>query len=70
MKVIDKKEKRKIVGSQLKSLRDQGLHKIKVNCGECGKLTQIYYGACRCFYCGIYFCKSCAEEHFKNDNKK
>lgn len=35
---------------------------VKIRCG-CNKLIGWQY-MFRCLYCGVWFCKSCAEEHF------
>ena len=32
-------------------------------CGVKKKIIYMY----KCFYCGIHFCKKCAEEHFKQE---
>jgi hypothetical protein len=37
----------------------------KVTC-PCGFKTTMNY-AYRCFYCGVYFCRKCAERHFKKE---
>jgi hypothetical protein len=37
---------------------------IYVHC-PCGRLTNIYFHAFRCFSCGVIFCRECAERHFK-----
>jgi hypothetical protein len=39
---------------------------VKVTC-TCGKNISLRY-AYKCLYCGIFFCKSCAKNHF-GDNK-
>ena len=36
--------------------------KVKVRCG-CHKLLPLIY-MYRCLYCGLYYCKKCAEVHF------
>lgn len=36
---------------------------VKVRCG-CLKMVRLYSEAYRCLYCGIWFCKECAQLHF------
>jgi|GEM_PF-3289080 hypothetical protein len=35
---------------------------VKVRCG-CNKMVRLIE-AYRCLYCGVFYCKECAEEHF------
>jgi hypothetical protein len=42
--------------------------KTRVTC-PCGFKTTMNY-AYRCFYCGVYFCRKCAERHFKKEVKQ
>ncbi len=37
---------------------------IKITCGGCYKRVNFFW-TYRCFYCGIFYCKSCSEKHFK-----
>jgi len=60
----DVKEIRKAIAKQCHNLASQGLEKIVVSCAECGNEVSVYYGAFRCFYCGLYFCRKCSEKHF------
>ncbi len=59
------KEKRIVLSNQLKQwllpVRNLGL---KVTCGKCQRKVNFWY-MFRCLYCGIFYCKECAEEHFK-----
>lgn len=38
---------------------------IKVTCGNCSRKINFWYMV-RCLYCGFFFCRQCAEEHFKS----
>jgi hypothetical protein len=56
-----------IMGSQVKFIKLQQRDKvpseaIKIRC-PCLKLNNWAY-MYRCLYCGIFYCKECAEEHF------
>lgn len=54
-----------ILDSQIRFIRDQDTHpasSLKVRC-VCLKLVSIRY-AYRCLYCGIFYCRECAEQHF------
>jgi len=35
---------------------------VKMRCG-CGKLMRLI-NMFRCLYCGLYYCRECAEQHF------
>lgn len=51
----------------LEMVRVQTLHvgvDTKVTC-VCGRVVRMH-NACRCLFCGIYFCVQCAKEHFKH----
>lgn len=37
---------------------------LRVTCGGCGKKIKFIY-MLRCFYCGFFFCRSCAKKHLK-----
>lgn len=55
------------VQRQIEHIKDQERIEVpsqhlKVRCG-CLKLVRWMY-AYRCLYCGVWFCKQCAEEHF------
>jgi len=63
----ERREKLKFMGEQVSLICDQ--HKlgtparyVKIRCG-CNKLIRLI-DAFRCLYCGIYYCKKCAELHF------
>ncbi|MCK5606414.1 hypothetical protein KAR91_31220 [Candidatus Pacearchaeota archaeon] len=68
-----KKANALFVMKQLRLIIDQEKNKtpsqfLKIRCG-CNKLIQWKY-MYRCLYCGIWFCRECAEKHFgfkKND---
>lgn len=49
------------IAEQEKELNDQSQPTVTCPCGAEGPLKMFY----RCFYCDIYFCPSCAEEHFE-----
>ena len=56
-----------VMDSQVRFIRDQEVDEVpakhlKVRC-PCLKLIPMKY-AYRCLYCGIFYCKECAEEHF------
>jgi len=60
-------EKLRWMEEQMELICDQ--HKIgtpirfvKIRCG-CNKMVRIIE-AYRCLYCGVFYCKECAEEHF------
>ena len=60
-------ETRKWVAYQLKNIKEQEAMGtpskfVKVRCA-CNKYVQ-WHAMFRCLYCGVWFCKSCAEEHF------
>lgn len=59
------KEKRMRLASQLREwlepVRQLGL---KVTCEGCKRRVNFWY-MFRCLYCGFYFCKECADNHFK-----
>jgi hypothetical protein len=60
-------EKYKIFEAQQTQLLNQGFKpNFKVTCGKCGKTVNIGYSYC-CYYCSIYFCKTCAEDHFRTE---
>ena len=56
-----------IIYNQIKELRQQGearkeviLATVTCPCGRCRGITH----AVRCLYCKIWYCETCAEEHF------
>lgn len=60
-------EPTEILASQARFIRTQEDDKIpvqhfKIRC-VCLKLTPMKY-AYRCLYCGIFYCRTCAEQHF------
>lgn len=58
-------EKRAVVRRQRKEIIDQGGltdRCVWVTC-PCDRRLSITQ-ACRCFYCGLYFCGECGEIHF------
>ena len=60
-------ENHQFMYTQLKLVKDQEkdgvpVTNVKIRCG-CLRLDKMLY-MYRCLYCGIWFCKSCAEEHF------
>lgn len=56
----DIEAKRTLYKAQFKELMCQG-HAM-VTCG-CGRTVPVRF-AYRCFFCGIWFCRPCAEAHF------
>jgi len=62
-----RQQKLKFMGWQLSMIEEQvgwGItaDKVTVKCG-CNKKVKVLY-AHRCLYCGIYYCRDCAQEHF------
>lgn len=45
---------------QAKELHSQAEPEVTCPCGASGPLRTAF----QCFYCGVYFCPSCAEDHF------
>jgi hypothetical protein len=57
-------EKYKIFEAQQAQLLKQGFKpNFKITCAECKNIVNLGY-AYLCFYCSLYFCKTCAEAHF------
>lgn len=42
---------------------EHGMNTPRCTCPDCGRTLKIIW-LYRCLYCGIYFCKECAEHHF------
>ncbi len=64
-----RQQKLVFMGWQLKMIKEQvgwgmAADKVTVKCG-CHKKVKVLY-AHRCLYCGIYYCRNCAQEHFGN----
>jgi hypothetical protein len=62
-----RQETLELMANQIRVLHDQEkigvpLMKAKIRCG-CLKLLP-WWVMYRCFYCGVWFCKDCAEQHF------
>ena len=62
-----REQKFKFMGLQLSMIKEQSgwgmtADKVTVKCG-CNKQVKLIY-AYRCLYCGIWYCRSCAQEHF------
>jgi hypothetical protein len=60
-------QKRAWLKEQLELISDQQrirtpMENVKIRCG-CNKLIGWQY-MYRCLYCGIWYCKDCAEEHY------
>lgn len=56
-------ETRKLVRRQLDSLyKEDCMARINILCG-CGRRA-IWWMMFRCLYCGVFFCKTCAQIHF------
>ena len=36
---------------------------VKISCAKCAKRVSLFM-LFKCLYCGLWFCKSCAERHF------
>ncbi len=65
---MTKQENRIIIVKQTReSIKEINKHKpaVEVAC-TCGVKKNILY-MYKCFYCGIFFCKKCGEEHFKKE---
>ncbi len=68
-KQTDSEEDKKILCSLL--IRQEmraSKHDFNMFCGCCMKEVSIAF-ACKCFYCGIWFCWKCSREHFKEEEK-
>ena len=59
----EKKEVLVTMRKQLKYLIEDRSTWIKIFCAECGKRA-VYWMMFRCLYCGLYYCKTCAQVHF------
>lgn len=62
-----RKQKLKFMHFQLSMIKEQAgwgmaADKTTVKCG-CHKQVKLIY-AYRCLYCGIWYCRDCAQEHF------
>lgn len=62
-----REQKTKWMYDQIKFIKAQEkdevpVARMKIRCG-CHKLVNYLY-MYRCLYCGIWYCKECAEEHF------
>jgi hypothetical protein len=57
-------DRREFLNSQVRQLGGAVL-KTPVTC-PCGT-TVALHSALQCFYCGIYFCRTCAGRHFSED---
>lgn len=62
-----KQEKLKFMHLQLSMIKEQSgwgftADKTTIKCG-CHKQVKLIY-AYRCLYCGIWYCRECAQEHF------
>lgn len=63
----EKKRKLELMIEQVKLLHEQEkiatpvMH-TKIRCG-CRKLI-VWWAMYRCLYCGVWYCKDCAEQHF------
>ncbi len=42
---------------------------FKMTCGCCQKITPVEW-LYKCFYCGVWFCHKCAEDHFLSEKKE
>jgi predicted nucleic acid binding AN1-type Zn finger protein len=67
MKELTIPEKRKIAVTQTKQLMNRMTtpSMLRVSCAECGDVVNMLWAAYKCFYCKLYFCSKCAENHFK-----
>jgi len=67
---MTKQENRTIIVKQTREvIRESNKHKpaVEVVC-TCGVKKNILY-MYKCLYCGIFFCKKCAQEHFEKETK-
>jgi len=63
----EKQQERICLRKQIELILDQErikvpMQHVRIRCG-CGKLINWQY-MFRCLYCGVWFCKTCAEEHY------
>ena len=55
---------RTVLRSQLEQVRKcDKFPCVKVSCARCEKRVSVFM-LFKCLYCGLWFCKSCAERHF------
>ncbi len=59
LKEKELKEKRRKLREQLVQLRYCD-HEVTCGCGKTVPVTAAY----KCFYCGLWFCPTCAKDHF------
>ena len=52
-----------VLGEQLRFAKVASGIKIPCQCGKSPSLNQMY----RCHHCGIWFCRTCGNEHFDKD---
>jgi len=66
--IRDKDDKIHILQKQL----DDALPKLRERCvlSDCRKTIYIHENAYRCFYCGQWFCKYHAKQHFHEEHSK
>lgn len=62
-----REEKLKLMGEQVRFIMEQDkigtpIINVTIRCG-CNKKVRLIM-AYRCLYCGVFYCKECAEEHF------
>lgn len=56
----EKADKLVLIYEQSRDLLGQGDPQVTCPCGT--RLSVLL--ACRCFYCGIFLCRTCSERHF------
>ena len=56
------KEKRKILHNQYRIV----IKTNRVCCGDCKRELPLRF-TYKCCYCGIWFCRTCGEKHFKDE---
>lgn len=61
----EKYQKMIFIWNQLKQIGSAWSVKITCPCGQ----DETIVLACRCFYCGIMFCRQCAKRHFEGGIK-
>jgi hypothetical protein len=63
-----KEDKKKLIKIIRKQNRIVIKNSFKMTCGCCEKITPVEW-LYKCFYCGVWFCHKCAEDHFSSEKE-
>lgn len=63
MKTVETSEELEQTQRKASAQLMEAVHGDPVTC-SCGKVSAPCYKLYRCYYCGVWFCDSCAAEHF------